>query len=65
MEINEDGSYKPIVADVNGMQVFSADFVFEQMSSQGCRIDTAKIIAIVAVIISLISVGVATYALIK
>lgn len=29
----------PYVIEVDGVQVFSADFVFEQMGAQNCRID--------------------------
>lgn len=46
---------KPYVLDVNGTQVFSADFVFEQMQAQGSRIDRAQAKAVVAMIIAIAS----------
>lgn len=51
--------YKPYFVEVDGVQVFSANHVFEQMQAQGCRIDRVKSIALFAsavAIISLISV---------
>jgi hypothetical protein len=46
---------KPFVLDVNGTQVFSADFVFEQMQAQSRRIDRAEAKAAIAAIIAIVS----------
>ena len=46
------------VIDVNGAQVFTADFVFEQLQAQGRRIDRARGIALVAVVVALCSLAI-------
>lgn len=46
---------KPYVIDVNGNQVFSADYVFQQMQAQGRRIDRAKHIAELAALLAAIA----------
>lgn len=46
---------KPYVIDLNGDQVFSADYVFQQMQAQGQRIDRANIKAAVAGVAAAIS----------
>ena len=48
---------KRSIVEVDGVQIFSADFVFSQMSYQSRRIDRARNIA-------LVSAGVTVFALI-
>lgn len=47
---------KPYFVVVDNVQVFTADFVFEQLSANGRRIDTARGIAVASAIISVLSV---------
>ena len=51
---------KPYVINIDGNQTFSADFLYEQMAAQGCRIDRARRIAIAALVIAVAAVVVAT-----
>lgn len=46
---------KPYVIDVNGNQVFSADYVFQQMQAQGRRIDKARHIAEMAALLAAVA----------
>lgn len=48
---------KPYVVEVDGTQVFSADFVFQQMQAQNRRINRARAIAIIAFIIAAASIA--------
>ncbi len=41
--------------EVNGTQVFTADWTFEQMMAQSCRIDKARRVALISVVISVLS----------
>lgn len=43
---------RPYIVEIDGVQVFSADFVFEQTQAQSCRIEMARGIAIAAVIMA-------------
>lgn len=43
---------KPFVVEVEGVQVFSADFVFEQMGAQSRCIILARRIAVTAALIA-------------
>lgn len=54
---------KPYVIDIEGNQVFSADFVFEQMQAQGCRIDRARSLAVGAVVVALAAMALAVVVL--
>ena len=56
---------KPYVIDINGNKTFGADFIFEQMSAQGRRIDRAKSIAVWALIFAVSAYVVALVALLK
>jgi hypothetical protein len=53
----DDG--KSYIVKVDDVQVFSADFVFQQMQAQGQRIDRARRIAELAVLIATAAVVVA------
>lgn len=44
---------KPFIVSVDGVQVFSADYVFKQMQAQGQRIDRAKRIAVLSMAVSI------------
>lgn len=57
-EVKQMDPYKKssYIAEVDGLQVFSADFVFEQLQAQSCRIDRARGIACVAVAVAIIAV---------
>lgn len=43
--------------EVDGVQVFSANYVFEQMMAQSCRIDKVSIKSSVAILIALASIA--------
>ena len=45
----------PYVIEVDGVQVFSSDFVFEQMQAQSRRIDRARSIAMLAMAMAVLS----------
>lgn len=48
---------KPFIVRVDDVKVFSADFVFEQMGAQSCRIDRAISCAVVAAIVAAASLA--------
>ena len=48
---------KPFVVNVDGVQVFSADFVFQQMQAQSCRIDRARRCAVIAAVVAAAAVA--------
>lgn len=50
-----DKEQNPYVIDLNGNQVFSADYVFQQMQAQGRRIDRAKHIAEFAALLAAVA----------
>jgi hypothetical protein len=43
---------KEIVVDIGDNQVFTADFVFEQMQAQGRRIDRANTLSVASLVAS-------------
>ena len=45
----------PYVIEVDGIQVFSSDFVFRQMQAQSRRIDRARSIAMLAMAMAVLS----------
>lgn len=45
----------PYVIEVDGVQVFSSDFVFEQMQAQSRRINKARSIAMLAVTMAVLN----------
>ena len=48
-------SHKNIV-EINGEQVFSADWTFEQMQAQSCRIDRSNKMALISIAVAVIAV---------
>ena len=52
------------IVKVDGERVFTADYVLDQMMYQSCRIDTAKSIAKVSLILAIIAIGIAAFCLI-
>lgn len=50
-----EGKHESYVVKVEGVQVFSADWVWQQMHAQSCRIDRAKNLAWGAVAVSVSS----------
>ncbi len=53
---------KPYVIDINGNQVFSADFVFQQMQAQSCRIDRSRHIAEFSAVVAIVAIVIAVLA---
>jgi hypothetical protein len=51
------------VVEINGEQVFTSDFVFEQMQAQSCRIDKATTVSCIALIVAIIAVVACIYIL--
>lgn len=47
--------FKPVVVEVDGEKVFTADFIFTQMGAQDRRIDRSSVIAFIACSISLLN----------
>lgn len=54
-----DHQDKPYIIDVDGNQVWSADWVWEQMQAQSCRIDRARSLATGAVVVALVAMALA------
>lgn len=52
------------IVKVDGERVFTADYVLDQMMYQSCRIDTAKSIAKVSLILAIIAISIAAFCLI-
>ena len=50
--LNLNGEKEPTVTDMNGVQVFSAKFVLEQMQAQSARIERAHKMALIALLIA-------------
>lgn len=44
------------IVEINGEQVFSADWTFEQMQAQSCRIDRSNRIALISIAVAVIVV---------
>lgn len=56
--------YKLPIVKIDGERVFTADHVLNQMMYQSCRIDTAKSIAKVSLVLAIIAIGIAAFCLI-
>lgn len=56
---------KDQIVVVDGKQVFTADFVFQQIGAQSCRIDRARHIALVALLLASVAVVAVVYLAIR
>mgnify|MGYP000030979683 CR=1 FL=1 len=63
MEENKEKPKAQPIVEVDSKQIFTADFVFKQMQYQSSRIDKAKSIATIALVIAAISIVVSYYAI--
>ena len=48
--------YTPHIVKVDGVQLFSADWVFEQMQAQSCRIDRSNKFALLGITVGVVAV---------
>ena len=56
--------YKLPIVKIDGERVFTADHVLNQMMYQSCRIDTAKSIAKVSLVLAVIALSIAVFCII-
>ena len=49
-----DKTNKPYVTNIDGIQIFSADYVFEQTQAQSRRIDRVELIAVASLIMNVV-----------
>lgn len=44
------------IVEINGEQVFSADWTFEQLQAQSCRIDRSNRMALISIAVAVVAV---------
>lgn len=54
--MDKDECFESPIVEVDGKQVFTTKYIFEQMMAQSCRIDRANMISWVAICISVIAI---------
>ena len=54
LDIEEEPT--PHIVKVDGVQLFSADWVFEQMQAQSCRIDRSNKFALLGITVGVVAV---------
>lgn len=55
-DLNSEVKNTPHIVKVDGVQLFSADWVFEQMQAQSCRIDRSNKFALLGITVGVVAV---------
>ena len=55
-DLNSEVKNTPHIVKVDGVQLFSADWVFEQMQAQSCRIDRSNKFALLGIAVGVVAV---------
>lgn len=55
-DLNREAKTVPHIVKVDGVQLFNADWVFEQMQAQSCRIDRSNKFALLGIAVGVAAV---------